>query len=103
MGYSRKYLNNTSSPVSLTITSSSEPTGYLGSVVISAYNAITTENDINELDWLAANQSIEKYLYGNKILFPGPTGYLGTFGYTGSAGPGYTGSRGATGFKGSAA
>jgi len=98
MGYSRKYLNNTSSPVNVTITSSEEPAGYLGSVVIAAYTALTASTDVDELDLLAGAQTLDKYLDGQKVYFAGPTGYLGSFGATG-----YTGSRGPVGYTGSAA
>ena len=104
MSYSRKYLNNTSSPVSLTITSSTEPTGYLGSVVISAYSALYTSADVVELETLAGLQTIDKYLNGTKVYLPGPTGYKGSLGYSGSVGDrGYSGSASATaGYVGSA-
>jgi len=98
MGYSIKYLNNTSSPVALTITSSDEATGYLGSVSMAAYSALTTSNDIAELDVLAGLRTIDKYVNSVKVYYPGKTGYLGTFGAAG-----YTGSVGAVGYKGSAA
>lgn len=101
MGYSRKYLNNTASPVSATITSSTEPTGYLGSAVISAYSALYTSSDISELDILAGRQTIDKYIDGEKVYLPGPTGYIASRGYSGSvASRGYTGSRGYVGSHG---
>lgn len=99
MGFSRKYLNNSSSPVSLTITSSEEPAGYLGSVTISAYDALYANSDVTELDFLAGQLTLDKYVNNSKVYFPGAVGYLGslgTTGYTGSVGgQGYTGSQGA--------
>jgi hypothetical protein len=95
MGYSIKYLNNTSSPVEVTVTSTTEFTGYTGSVTIAAYDAVTTSTAVQELDIAAGLQTIDKYLNGQKVYCPGPTGYLGSFGAAG-----YTGSRGATGATG---
>ena len=100
MGYSIKYLNNTASPVSVTITSTSEFTGYLGSVTMAAYSALTTNSNVSELEWLAANRTIDKYLNSVHVYFPGATGYIGSRGYSGSVSPtNYTGSKGATGFR----
>lgn len=93
MGWSRKYLNNTSSPVSATITSTTEFTGYQGSVSIAAYDALVSANDVPELDVLAGRQTLVKYLNGQKVYYPGPTGYKGSITVT----PGYTGSVGYTG------
>ncbi len=95
MGFSRKYINNTSSPVSVTINSTDEFTGYLGSVSISAYDALVTDNDIPELEYILSPGTFDKYLNGEKVYHPGALGYLGSFGATG-----YTGS---VGYKGSAA
>ena len=95
MGWSIKYVNNTSSPISVTITSTDEFTGYLGSVDIAAYDALYTSVDVVELDKVADQLTIDKYLNGTKVYFPGTTGYVGSR-------PGYTGSRGSLGYTGSA-
>lgn len=95
MGYSRKWVNNTASPVALTITSTTEFTGYLGSVSISAYSALYATTDVPELDLAAGRGTVDKYLNNTKVYFPGYTGYFGSVGYTASAG--YAGSRGYTG------
>ena len=93
MSYSRKYVNNTSSPVVATITSTTEFTGYQGSVTIAAYDALYASSDIDELDLLSGVQTLDKYLNSVKVKFDGPTGYLGSFGYAGSVGAvGYQGS-----------
>lgn len=93
MGWSRKYVNNTGSPVSVTITSTDEFTGYVGSVSIAAYDALYSNTDVLELDKVADQRTIDKYLNGIKVYFPGATGYLASLGYTGSRGSvGYTGS-----------
>ena len=62
MGYSRKWVNNTASPVALTITSTTEFTGYLGSVSISAYSALYATTDVPELDLAAGRGTVDKYL-----------------------------------------
>jgi hypothetical protein len=96
MGWSRKYLNNTSSPVVATITSTTEFTGYQGSVTIAAYDALMSNSDVTELDVLAGRRTIDKYVNAQKVYFPGPTGYKGSVG-------GYTGSQGDVGYRGSTA
>lgn len=93
MGFSRKYINNTSSPVSVTITSTDEFTGYLGSVSIAAYDALVSDNDVLELEYILSPGTFDKYLNGKKVYHPGSLGYLGSLGSTGYRGSvGYTGS-----------
>ena len=105
MGWTRKWVNNTSGTVNVAavtdaatlIKDDGDLYGYAGSVVMAAYSAVMSDSDNDQLDAVAAVQTFDKYLNGLKVYFPGPTGYLGSFGATG-----YTGSRGATGYKGSA-
>ena len=95
MGYSRKYLNNTGSPVTVTVTSTTEFTGYAGSVTIGAYAALVTDSDVPELEYIIAPNTFNKYLNGQKVYHPGNLGYLGS--------KGATGYRGSVGYRGSAA
>lgn len=99
MGWSRKWVNNTASPVSVAsvtnaatlLKDNGQVYGYAGSVVMPAYTGIYADADNTELDAAAAAWTIDKYLHGRKV------NYSGQAGYTGSLGTAYTGSRGYTG------
>lgn len=105
MGWTRKWINNTSGTVNVAavdnaatlITDSGALYGYAGSVVMAAYSSVRSDDDNVQLDRQAGLQNLDKYLNGQKVIVPGPTGYLGSFGATG-----YTGSVGAVGYTGSA-
>jgi len=105
MSWTRKWVNNTGSPVSVaTVTDAATLIkdngtvyGYTGSVVLAAYTSVAANADNTELDAAAALWQIDKYLHGRKVM------YYGQQGYTGSNNRGYTGSVGAQGYTGSAA
>lgn len=106
MSWTRKWVNTSSSPASIAavtdaatlITDSGALYGYTGSVVLGAYASVMSDSDNVELDFAASARTVDKYLNGRKVYYPGKTGYLGSFGATG-----YQGSKGAVGYKGSAA
>ena len=106
MAWTRKWVNTSSSPASIAavtdaatlLTDTGAVYGYSGSVVLAAYGAVMSDSDNIELDFAASARTVDKYLHGQKVYFPGKSGYLGSFGAAG-----YTGSKGAVGYKGSAA
>ena len=99
MAWTRKWVNNTGSPVSVAAVTNAATLlvdgatayGYAGSVVMPAYTSVCDDADNTELDAAAAAWTIDKYLNGKKVT------YYGAAGYTGSNNTGYTGSRGYTG------
>jgi hypothetical protein len=105
MAWTRKWVNNSGSEVSVaTVTAAAALIkdngavyGYAGSVVMPAYTGIYSDGDNTEMDAAAAAWTIDKYLNGRKVT------YYGQAGYAGSNNRGYTGSVGATGYTGSAA
>jgi len=106
MSWTRKWVNNTGSPVSVAAVTNAATLekdtgvayGYAGSVVFPAYSAVMSNADNTELDAAAAAWTIDKYLNNRKVIYYGQRGYAGSrnTGYTGSN-AGYTGSRGYTG------
>ena len=107
MGWTRKWVNVSGSTAdipavtdasTLVVVSTGAAYGYTGSVRLTVGGGVCSDSDNAELDFAASARTLDKYLDGQKVYFPGKSGYLGSFGATG-----YTGSVGAVGYKGSAA